>query len=213
MESMIEQLNERDTYLKKMLSAIDEMKSVLSGRNHSFVPYTYTAEGEFSKAKLNAMLERLLQYMQEKKEREGSIFLEEERQVYEGYFYCAISYCIYHFQESHMTFETILMMTEDFLLLKFRQMLLDQERGYLPKDEDLERHFMNYSTLFDPEYEFPDFEYDIWYMMTCFIEFEGLTLYSQDEYYFEAMACIRNATRKLKELSQRQMRDRDHGLL
>lgn len=213
MESMTDQLSGEDMRLNKILFAMDEMKSVLSGRNHSFVPYTHTAEKEFSKEKTEELIGRLLTYMQEKKESEDVVFLEEERQVYEGYLYCAISYCVYHFQEEHMTFETILMMTEDFLLLKFRQMLLDQERGFLPRDEDLERHFMNYGTLFDPDYDFPNFEYDIWYMLTRFLYLEGLTLYGQEEYYLEAMACIRSATKKLKELSKRQMRDGDHGSL
>ena len=112
-----------------------------------------------------------------------------------------------------MTFETILMMTEDFMLLKFRQMLLDQEGGYLPRDEELERYFFDYGTLFNPDYDFPDFEYDIWYMLTCFLEQEELTLYGKKEYYLEAMACIRTATKKLRQLSQKQLKDRDHGTL
>lgn len=213
MENMTDQMGTDDARVSRVLSAIDEMKSVLSGRNHSFVPYTHTADRKFSKEKTFSFIQQLLAYIQEKKEREDAVFLEEERQVYEGYLYCAVSYCASHFQEEHMTFETILMMTEDFLLLKFRQMLLDQERGYLPKDEELERHFMNYSTLFDPDYDFPDFEYDIWYMVNQFLYDEGLTLYGQEEYYLEAVACIKSATRKLKELSHRQMRDRGHGAL
>ena len=217
MEIMAGRPSEGDTRLKKILFAIDEMKSVLSGRNHSFVPYTHTVEKTFSKEKNNALIERLLEYIQEKKESEDVEFSEKERQVYEGFLYCAISYCSYYFQEEHMTFETILMMTEDFLLLKFRQMLLDQEKGCFAGDEDLERHFKNYGTLFNPDYnpdyDFPDFEYDIWYMLTRFLYLEGLTLYKQEEFYLEAMACIRSATKKLRELSQRQMRDEGHEAL
>lgn len=211
METMAEQWSEGDTRLNKILFAIDEMKSVLSGRNHSFVPYTHTGEKNFSTEKTNALIGQLLEYLQEKKESEGLGFPEKERQVYEGFLYCAISYCSYYFQEEHMTFETILIMTEDFLLLKFRQMLLDQQMGCIPGDENLEKHFKNYGTLFNPDYnpdyDFPDFEYDIWYMLTRFLYLEGLTLYKQEEYYLEAMACIRSTTKKLKELSQRQMRD------
>lgn len=214
MESMEEQLSEGDGRLNKILFAIDEMKSVLSGRHYSFVPYTHTGEKKFSKEKTNIFIGRLLEYIQEKKESEGVEFSEKERQVYEGFLYCAVSYCSYYFQEEHMTFETILMMTDDFLLLKFRQMLLDQKRGCIPEDEDLERHFKNYGTLFNPDYnpdyDFPDFEYDIWYILTRFLHLEGFTLYKQEEYYLEAMACIRKATNKLKELSQRQMRDGAH---
>ena len=217
MEIMAGRPSEGDTRLKKILFAIDEMKSVLSGRNHSFVPYTHTVEKTFSKEKTNALIERLLEYIQEKKESEDVEFSEKERQVYEGFLYCAISYCSYYFQEEHMTFETILMMTEDFLLLKFRQMLLDQEKGCFAGDEDLERHFKNYGTLFNPDYnpdyDFPDFEYDIWYMLTRFLYLEGLTLYKQEEFHLEAMACIRSATKKLRELSQRQMRDEGHEAL
>lgn len=213
MENMTEQLGAGDARVNEVLSAIDEMKSVLSGRNHSFVPYTHTAERKFSKEKARGFIQRLLSYIQEKKERENAVFLEEERQVYEGYLYCAVTYCVRYFQEENMTFETLLLMTEDFLLLKFRQMLLDQERGRLSKDEDLERHFMDYSTLFDPDYDFPDFEYDIWYMLDRFLHQEGLTLYGQEEYYLEAMAYLRSTVKKLRELSQRQMRDREHGAL
>ena len=211
MENRTEQIRAGDARVNEVLSAIDELKSVLSGRNHSFVPYTHTADRKFSKERTECFIQRLLAFVQEKKERENAVFLEEERQVYESYLYCAISYCVCHFQEENMTFETILMMTEDFLLLKFRQMILDQERGELPKDDELERHFMNYSTLFDPDYDFPDFEYDIWYMLNQFLYQEGLTLYGQGEYYLEAMACLRSAAKKLKDLSQRQMRDREHG--
>lgn len=112
-----------------------------------------------------------------------------------------------------MTFETLLMMTDDYMLLKFREMILDQERGYLPEDKDLERYFMYYSTLFNPDYDFPDFEYDSWYMLNRFLYLEGLTLYEQEEYYLETMLCIRSATRKLRELSQRKKRDETYGTL
>lgn len=86
MESMTEQWNEREAHLNEILSSIDEIKSVISGRNQSFVPYTHTAEKKFSKEKTYVLVERLLQYMQEKKESEGVAFPELQRQVYEGFF-------------------------------------------------------------------------------------------------------------------------------
>lgn len=199
-----------DSYLK----SIDEIKSIVAGRDTSFIEYSFVGL-RYSDEKAENLAKKLIDHIASRYKKHDMAFEKKMFDFYTAFFKLTIVYCAMEVRKSDLVFESFLKLSKVLEKPIGGKSPLDimvddvkaKDKALISSEDDLKILLYNYniiSELYECCYD-EYFVSNIRYAVNEFLDAELLSYFVDDKSFIYAMNILSRCKRNLKEIKYRKV--------
>ena len=199
-----------DLYLK----SIDEIKSIVAGRDTSFIEYSFNGL-HYSDEKAEIFATKLIDHIVSRYKKYDMVFDNKMLDFYIAFFKLTIIYCAMEVRKSDLVFESFLKLSKALERPIGGKSPLDimiddvkaKDKALISSEDDLKTLLHNYN-IFSELYESCYDEYfvsNVRYAVNEFLDAEVLSCFVDDKSFMYAMNILSRCKRNLKEIKYRKV--------
>ena len=199
-----------DLYLK----SIDEIKSIVAGRDTSFIEYSFNGL-HYSDEKAETFTRKLIGHIVSRYKKYDMVFDNKMLDFYIAFFKLTIIYCAMEVRKSDLVFESFLKLSKavekPFGGKSPLDIMIDdvkaKDKALISSEDDLKTLLHNYniiSELYESCYD-EYFASNVRYAVNEFLDSEQLSCFVDDKCFMYAMNILSRCKRNLKEIKYRKV--------
>lgn len=204
----------KDEKIDAYLKSIDEIKSIVAGRDTSFLPYAFNGL-HYSDQKAESFARKLIRYIIDRYAKYDMTFSDEMIKFYISFLKFSIIYCSMEIRRSDLIFESFIKLSKalekpdggkspvDIMVDDVKKKDITQ----ISSEDDLNILLFNYNILCEHYKNCYDeyFISNIRYSINEFLDEENLSYFVDEQSFMYAMNMLSVCKRRLKELKFRKI--------